>query len=330
MLPLSTVEFVPQKQLTAQDTFSYANVQVMPVGNVPIVPLALGGALGALIVNSANKAEAEQFAELHVKPVQDALGSFDLAGLTDSTLRSSLAARPSTFGSFSVAAARPSNGQRAGHMVLETGYALTPDFSALQVTIRMELYSAGQDDAKPTYRNTYVYQSPRFVLAPKTTDDIAAMVDMENTRYAALDVDGRIRKANALGQSTEAAHLRTSIVRDQNNHRLRLLSARATAWDPDASATRLAQVWAADDAQAVKAALSASGPELVHMLEIDLTTSPVADSGASTEREVFKDENRKISYRPDGSMISLALSDADLSSFRSAHQVVVPVTASPR
>jgi hypothetical protein len=59
MLPISTVEFVPQKQLTAQDTFTYTNVQVMPAANVPIVPLAFGGALGALIVNSASKAEAE-------------------------------------------------------------------------------------------------------------------------------------------------------------------------------------------------------------------------------------------------------------------------------
>lgn len=329
MLPLSTVEFVPQKQLTAQDSFTYANVQVMPAANVPIVPLALGGALGALIVNSASKAEAEQFAERHVKPVRDSLGNFDLAGLADSTLHASLAAEPSTFGAVSVAAAKPSNGQRAGHMVLETGYALTPDFSALQVTVHMELFPAGQDGAKPVYRNTYVYQSPRFVLAPKTTEDIATMVAMENTLYAALDVDGRIRKANALGQSTEAAHLRTSIVRDQNNHRLRLLSAKAAAWDPDASATRLAQVWAADDAQPVRAALAASGPELAHMMEIDLTTSP-PPSSASSEREAFKDEHRKISYRADGSMISLALSDTDLSLPGSARQVVVPITTSSR
>ncbi|WP_254425160.1 hypothetical protein [Rhodanobacter sp. B04] len=326
--PLPVVEVIGQDALAAQDTFTYASVNILPNPSVPILVGAAGGALGMAIVNAQIKAEARRFADLHVQPLRSVLAGFDAKAALGDSLQQALAQQPALFGSYSVAGTVPAGG--GPRAVIETSYAMTPDFSALQVMATVTIHAAGAD-ARPLYRNVLVYQSSRLDVPPKTAADSSRMLAEENSRYAALHVDDDIAKANAAlaNRDPEAVHLRQKIGDEQYQHKQRLRLAAMTAWDPDSRAQRLCEAWSLGHGEALKAAMRASGAEIVHMLELDLADQAPADQ-AGKPRTVFKNDTREIDYRMGGQMISLAVSDADASLKTPAPTVTVPMPSVSR
>lgn len=325
--PLPIVQVISQDKLAAEDTFTYANVSFIPNPSIPIVVGAAGGALGMAIVNAEIRAEARRFAEQHVQPLRTVLEGFDAKGVLSESLRQGLGQQPASFGSYTLAdatwAKQPGSGQRA---VLETGYAMTPDFSALQVIATVSIFVPGSKDNKPLYRNMLVYQSPRFSVPAKTAADSEHMVAQENSRYAALHIDDEIEKANAAfnKHDPEAGRMRQKVVSEQREHRLRLKQAGEATWDPDTRAQRLCETWSAGHGEALKAAMRASGIEIAHMLQLDLAGQVPADL-ADQPHIVFQDDSREIKYLEDGHMISLAVSDDDASEKRSSPRVTMPL-----
>ncbi|WP_235580132.1 hypothetical protein [Rhodanobacter sp. Soil772] len=325
--PLPIIQVINQDKLAAEDTFTYANVSFIPNPSIPIVVGAAGGALGMAIVNAEIRAEARRFAEQHVQPLRTVLEGFDAKGVLSESLRQGLGQQPALFGSYTLAdaawAEQSGSGQRA---VLETSYAMTPDFSALQVIATVSIFVPGSKDNKPLYRNMLVYQSPRFSVPAKTAADSEHMVAQENSRYAALHIDDEIEKANAAfnKHDPEAGRMRQKVVSEQREHRLRLKQAGEATWDPDTRAHRLCETWSAGHGEALKAAMRASGIEIAHMLQLDLAGQVPADL-ADQPHTVFQDDSREIKYLEDGHMISLAVSDDDASEKKSSPRVTMPL-----
>lgn len=306
------VEVIGQDNLGAQDSYTYAGVNVIPGPGVPIMAAAAGGALGMAIVNAEIRAEARRFAEHHVQPLRAALQGFDASGAVSGSLQQALAQQPGMFGRYSVTnSVTGVGGQRA---VIESNYAMTPDFSALQViakvTIRVDEAGAG----KPVYQNTLVYQSARLTAPAKTPADIERMVGAENRRYAALDIDSQIVKANAAtsAESADANRLRKKVFSEQLEHRRLLKQAEAPIWDADTRAQSLCEAWAADHGELLKSAMRASGAEIAHMLQLDLA-APAPVGGVIQPATVFSEHGRSIEYLTGGRMISRATDDADIS-----------------
>lgn len=306
VLPLTVSEAVPQKELLAQSTYTFRDVQVIPGGGVPILPAALGGALGSYIGNAIDKAAAERFANAHVQPVRSALAGYDATGGVRRSVDEAFAADHSVFAAVTPVDEIPRAVSYAPHAVAVTSYALTPDFSAVQVTLALQIFDGG---SKPTYTNRYVFQSARMTLASKTAEDIRQAVEEEEHRYAALHVNDQIVRANALGRSTEGARLRREILAEQNEHRLRMASARRSDWDADASANRFAAMWAKDGGAAVKRALDESGPVLEHLVAMDLMAPSQGGDIPAKGREIASAAGRRVLMRQDGSLISLAGKD---------------------
>lgn len=325
--PLPVVQVISQDKLAAEDTFTYANVNFIPNPSVPIVVGAAGGALAMAIINAESRAEARRFAERHVQPLRDVLEGFDAKGALSESLRQGLGQQPASFGSYTLAdAARAKQSGSGQHAVLETSYAMTPDFSALQVIATVSIFASDSKDNKPLYRNMLVYQSPRFSVPAKTAADSEHMVTQENNRYAALHVDDEIEKANAAftNHDPEAGRIRQKVVSEQNEHRLRLKQAEEATWDPDTRAQRLSETWSIGHGEALKAAMRASGIEIAHMLQLDLDGQVVADQ-ADQAHTVFQSDSREIKYLKDGHMISLAVSDNDASEKKPSPMVTVPM-----
>jgi hypothetical protein len=313
--PMPVVQRIGQDALQAQDTFTAANISVIPNASTPILVGAAGGALGMLIVDAAIKADARRFAETHVLPIRESLRGFDARGAISQSLQQALRGQPALFGHYILQDA--TSGAPTGKSpaaVVETRYAMTADFSALQVVATVTVHAAGGQDDKPIYRNVLVYQSPRLSVPPKTAADIARMVTQEDNRYAALHVDGQIEQVNAAPDARDpaSARLRQKIVDEQYRHRVLLVQARSPAWGADMLARRLGERWSDNQGEAIKVALQASGPEIVHMLQLDLADPPPADQDGQP-RTVFKDGTRTIEYLMGGRMISLASTDTDAS-----------------
>lgn len=324
--PLAVVEVIDQDSLDAQDTFTAANVNVMPGAGVPIVAAAAGGALGMAIVNAAIKAEAKHFAEEHVQPLRAALRGFDARSVLSDSLRHALTLQPARFGDFRVVSTAPAAAPR--RLLVRTTYSMTPDFSALQVISLVSIEGTGAGSGKPIYRNMLVYQSRRQVAPRKTAEDSNRMTTQENQRYLALHVDDDIAKANVdpNRRDPEAARLRTKIIREQAEHRKRLAQAASPSWDPDTRAQYLAGVWAADEGEALKAALQGSGAEIAHMLQLDLAAQTAAGQ-VEKPRTVFTSDAREIEYVDGGRMVSVAKGDGDASLKKPSPMVTVPISS---
>jgi hypothetical protein len=322
--PLSVVEVIGQDSLAAQDTFSAVNVNVLPNPSVPILAGALGGALGMAIINAEMQAEARRFAEKHLQPLRAALQGFDARATLADSLRQALAQQPSQFGSYAVAGVAPADG--GPHIVVDTSYAMTPDFSALQVIAAVSIRASDNAGDKPVYRNVLVYQSPRQDVQEKTAADSKRMLEQENTRYAALHVDEDIGRANAAlaRRDPELSRLHQKIADEQFQHRQRRSQAAASSWDADTRAQRRAEAWATRRGEALKVAMRASGGEIAHMLQLDLADA-LAAGRVEQPRTVFKNGVREIDYRLGGGMISLAMSDSDASLKKPSPMVTVPM-----
>lgn len=323
--PLSVVEVVSQDNLAAQDTFTAANVNIMPSPGVPILVGAAGGALGMALVNAGMKAEARHFAEAHVLPLRAALQGFDAKSTLASSLQLALAKQPAQFAGYTVAAVAPVSAP--SHLVVQTSYSMTPDFSALQVIANVSISGNDVRQDKPVYHNVLVYQTSRQTLPLKTTQDSERMLAQENRRYAALHVDMDIAKANAEieQRDLDTVRLRQKIDHEQIEHRAQLARAGASGWDADSRASRLAEKWAANQGVALKVAMRSSGAEIAHMLELDLADQ-VAPGGAEEPHTIFSDDTREISYLSGGHMISQAKGDGDASLKKLSPLVTVPVS----
>jgi hypothetical protein len=327
MEPMPVVEVLSQDSLAAQDTYSFASVNVIPGAGVPIMAAAAGGALGMAIVNAEIRAEARRFAEHHVQPLRVALQGFDANGAVSGSLQQALARQPGMFGNYVVAKSLTNtSGQR---VVIVSNYAMTPDFAAVQVIAKVTIGGTGADAGKPIYGNTLVYQSASLSVPAKTTADIERMVSAENHRYAALDMQGQIVKANAAttAQSPQANQLRLQVASEQLEHRRLLKQARASFWDADTRAQYLCEAWAAHQGEALKTALQASGAEIAHMLQLDLTAQVPANTSAEP-RTVSSQGGRSIEYVAGGRMMSLATGDADGSNIATG-RAPVTVTMPP-
>lgn len=327
--PLPVVEVIEQDSLAAQDTFTAANIDVVPGPGVPIVAAAAGGALGMAIVNAAVKAEARRFAEAHVQPLRVALQGFDARSALSDSLQQALAPQPAHFGNYTMTSTRPTSTPR--RLLVQTAYSMTPDFSALQVIATVSIQDAVATSDKPIYRNVLVYQSKRQVAPRKTAEDSKRLVAQENQRYSALHVDDDIAKANAEPnrRDSEAARLRTKINQEQVEHRQRLAQAALPVWDADTRAQYLADAWAANQGDALKVAMRASGAEIAHMLQLDLAAQ-VATDQIEQSRKVFSSDTREIDYVNGGRMVSLATGDGDASLKKPSPMARVPVNAAGR
>ena len=320
---LPVVQVIAQDKLAAQDTFTAANVTFLPAGNVPIMPMALGGALGMAVVNAEMRAEARRFADTHVQPLQSALQGFDASAALGDSLRHGLAAQPVHFAGVTTGETLPAvSGTR---LVLHTTYSMTPDFSALQVTADASVLPASGGDGRPLYHNVLTYQSARLVPSPKSAADRQRMIAAENSRYEALRVGDEIDQANAeiADRDPRVAHLREKIGRQQLEHKHRLASAKAPVWDADTRAQRLVEMWSIDRGSALKVAMRDSGAEIAHMLQLDLD-QPATDDKIMQPRAVFKDGSREIDYVRGGRMISLAVGDTDGGLKKPKAPVMVP------
>lgn len=324
--PLSVVDVIDQDNLAAQDTFTAANVNVMPGAGVPIMAAAAGGALGMAIVNAEIKSEAKRFAEEHVQPLRSALQGFDARSALSDSLQQALILQPARFDDFRAASTVPASVPR--RLLVKTTYSMTPDFSALQVISLVSIEGAGTDSGKPIYRNTLVYQSKRQVAPRKTAEDSKRMTAQENQRYLDLHVDDDIAKANAdlSRRDPEAAHLRTKIKQEQVEHRKRMAQAASPVWGADTRARYLAGVWATDQGAALKAAMQASGAEIAHMLQLDLAAQGAAGQ-VEKPRTVFSGDAREIEYVDGGRMLSVAKGDGDTSLKKPSPMVTVPISA---
>ncbi|KZC37231.1 hypothetical protein RHOFW510R12_26715 [Rhodanobacter sp. FW510-R12] len=327
--PLPVVDVIDQDSLAAQDTFTAANINVVPEPGVPILAAAAGGALGMVIVNAAVKAEAERFAEAHVQPLRTALQGFDARSVLSDSLQQALVLQPTHFGNYTMTSIRPTSAAR--RLLVQTAYSMTPDFSALQVIVTVSIQDAGATPDQPVYRNVLVYQSERQVAPQKTAEDSQRMVTQENQRYSALHVDDDIAKANAEPnrRDSEAARLRTKINQEQVEHRQRLAQAALPVWDADTRAQHLANAWAANQGDALKTAMRASGAEIAHMLQLDLA-GQIATDRIEQSRKVFSEGTREIDYVSGGRMVSMATGDADASLKKPSPMVMVPVNAAGR
>lgn len=320
--PLPVVEVIGQDSLAAQDTFSYASVNVIPGAGVPIMAAAAGGALGMAIVNAEIRAEARRFAEHHVQPLRVALQGFDTNDAVSGSLQQALAKQSGMFGNYAVAR---SPAAAAGHPVtIESSYAMTPDFSAVQVIAKVTIAGTGAAGGKPLYMNTLVYQSARMSAAAKTPADIERMVSAENHRYTALDIHGQIVRANAAttAESPEANQLRKLVSAEQLEHKRLLKQAQSPWWDADTHAQYLCEAWATNHGEALKAALRASGAEIAHMLQLDLVAQ-VPPGTATRPSTVYSQDGRSIEYVAGGRMISQATGDDDTAA---NHGSSTPVT----
>lgn len=322
--PLSVVEVIGQDSLAAQDTFSAVNVNVLPNPSVPILAGALGGALGMAIINSEMQAEARRFTEKHMQPLRAALQGLDAKATLGDSLRQALAKQPAQFGSYAVVGVAPTDG--GPHIVVDTSYAMTPDFSALQVIAAVLIRALDNAGDKPVYRSVLIYQSPRQDVQEKTVANGKRMLEQENTRYATLHIDADIVRANAAlaRRNPEMSRLRQKIADEQFQHRQRLSQAAASSWDADTRAQRLAEAWATRRGEALKVAMRASGAEIARLLQLDLADA-LAAGQVEQPRTVFKDEVREIDYRLGGGMISLAVSDSDASLKKPSPMVTVPM-----
>jgi len=327
--PLSVVDVIAQNNLAAQDTFSGTYINVIAGPGVPIMAAAAGGAIATIIIDATAKAAAKRFAEDHVQPLREVLQDFDARSALSDSLQQALAKQSGNFKGFTASTAVSTS---AAHgLLVQTIYSMTPDFSALQVIAKVSIHGAGGGQDKPVYQNVLVYQSPRQVVAAKSAADSKRLVAEENQRYAKLDVDHDIDKANADPErrDSEMAQLREKINHEQVEHRNRLARAAAPNWDADSRARRMAEAWAANGGEALKVALRASGPEIAHMLQLDLADQ-VASGHAKSKRTVFSSDTREIEYVSGGRMISLAPADSDASVNKSSPMVTVPMNAPTR
>lgn len=317
---LHVVSVIEQDKLDAQRNSMYLNA--VPVGAVTGAAIAGGLIAGALISAEANH-EANVFAEKYVTPLQASLTGYDSRAAIRQTLEQGVAALPvhmtdwkAVDAGVAEAELLPSKATTgSAWLVLQTHYAMTPDFSGLQVTTQASLYVAGPAPewrSNATYSNDFTYQSILLHMPEKTDAVRKQMTDEENARYAKLGIDRQIAKANATDPYDPAnAKLREKIHDEQWQHEAQLKQIASPFWNPDERATIFVKQWQSDNAASLEQSIAEGGVQTSRMLALDLNQPPpqLTNNGKRDWATVYRDDQRTIQDAPDGKVYSVANGD---------------------
>jgi hypothetical protein len=157
--------------------------------------------------------------------------------------------------------------RKSERRVLTGSSSITPDFSTVVTSLKIDVYSAAIEGAdrrwetRPVRTDRLVVASDQVRIEPKTQDDIDALVKAENERFAAGPTQDLIAKANAGDRAA-----RKKALKEQWRHDFRLKEARQTNWTPATAALKHAGIWVADDCSLLTGALRSNNAELERML----------------------------------------------------------------
>jgi hypothetical protein len=317
---LHVISVIDHDKLDAQHNTLYVNA--IPIGAV--APAAIiGGALGSALVAAEADHEARVFADEHVAPLLTTLANYDGRTALRQTLHLGLAALPVRLTDWRAVDTKtkdddllPGNAPAgSAWLIMHTRYSMTPDFSGLQVTTQANLYLRAQNPDwanTPVYKNDFTYQSALLHMPEKTDAIRKRMTDEENARYAKLDINRQIAKANASDPYDPVnAKLRGKIHDEQWQHEAKLKQIASPFWSPDERATWFVKQWQTDDAASLKRFIVEGGAQTARMLALDLGQQQpqLANDAKRDWTTVYKDAQRTIQDAPDGSVYSVADGD---------------------
>ncbi|HET7561782.1 MAG TPA: hypothetical protein VFJ87_05310 [Rhodanobacteraceae bacterium] len=317
---LHVVSVIDQDKLKAQ----YNTTYVSPVvSGAPIAAGLVGGLIAGALISAEENHEAHEFAEKHIAPLLTVLAGYDGRTAVRESLHQGLATLPVQLADWRTADTKSKDADllpasaTAGSawLILDSEYAMTPDFSGVQVVTHASLYLDGSDARwrhTPVYENELTYQSTLLQMPAKTEAVRQQMTDVENARYAKLDVDQQIAKSNA-GDPYDPVNgkLREKIHDEQWQHQAKLKQIASPYWSPDERARKFVTEWQQNGAEALKQFVTEGGTQTARMLAIDLE-QPQPDLDAKTKRDwvtVYHDAQRSIQDAPDGKVYSVANGD---------------------
>lgn len=317
---LHVVSVIDQDKLEAQYNTTFVNPTVT---GAPIVPALAGGLIAGALISAEANHEAHVFAETHIAPLLTTLAGYDGRAALRQTLHQDLTALPVRLTSWRtvdtktkdddlLSASAPAG---SAWLIMHTRYAMTPDFSGLQVTTEASLYLHGQSGGwrnTPVYKNNFTYQSTLLHMPEKTDAIRKQMADEENTRYAKLGIDQQIAKANAADPYDPTnAKLRGKIHDEQWQHEAKLKQIASPLWNPDERATKFVKQWQSDDAASLKQFIAEGGTQTARMLALDLNQQQpqLANDAKRDWATMYRDDQRTIQDAPDGSVYSVANGD---------------------
>lgn len=317
---LHVVSVIDQDQLKAQYNTTYVNPVV---GGAPIAAGLVGGLIAGAIISAQENHEAHEFAENHIAPLLTTLAGYDGRTVVRETLQQGLATLPVKLADWRTVDTKakdanliPANAAPgSAWLILDSEYAMTPDFSGLQVVTHASLYVDAPNASwrqAPVYKNLLTYQSALLHMPTKTADIRQKMTDAENARFAKLGVDQQIAAANAASPyDTANAKMRRKIQDEQWQHKAALKQIASPLWSPDERARKFVAEWQQDGAQALKQDLAEGGTQTARMLAVDLGQAQ-PDLAAKTKRDwvtVYSDAQRSMQDAPDGKVYSVANGD---------------------
>lgn len=317
---LHVVSVVAQDKLDAQHNSTYVNPVVT---GAPLAAGLVGGLIAGALISAEENHEAHEFAEKHLAPLLTTLAGYDGRAAMRDTLHQDLASLPVHLADWRTVDAEakdadllPGNATAgSAWLILRSDYAMTPDFSGVQVVTHASLYVDGADSNwrhAPAYANDLTYQSGLLTMPDKSDAVRKQMTDEEDARYAKLDIAQQIAKANeGSPYDTANAQLRQRIHDEQWQHEAALKQIASPYWSPDERANHFVAEWQQDGATAIKQSVSEGGTQTARMLAIDLEQAQ-PDLAKDTKREwvtVYHDAQRSIQDAPDGGVFSVANGD---------------------
>lgn len=317
---LHVVSLVEQDKLKAQYNTTYMGVNVV---GAPLAVGLAGGLIASALITAEQNHEAHAFAEKHIAPLLTTLNGYDGRTTLRDSLHQGLATLPVHVATWQTVDTKAKDADLlpadakpgSAWMILRSEYAMTPDFSGLQVVTHASLYvdaaTAGWRD-EPVYKNVLTYQSA-LPVAPAKTDAVRKqMTDEENARYAKLGMQALIDKANAGSPyDQENAALRQKIHDAQWQHEATLKQIAMPNWSADERARLFVQQWQKDNGDAIKGFVAEGGLQTARMLAVDLNQQQ-PDLSGKTKRDwvtVYTDAQRTIQDAPDGAVYSVANGD---------------------
>ena len=317
---LHVISVIDQDKLDGQ----YNTTSVNPiVTGGPIAAGLVGGLIAGAIITAQANHEAHKFEETHIAPLLTTLGAYDGRATLREALQQGLSVLPVHLAEWRTTDAKAKDTELlpedapagSAWLILRSDYAMTPDFAGLQVVTHSSLYVDGANGGwrnKPVYANQLIYQSPLLSMPSKTDAVRKQMTDTEDARYAKLNVEQQIARANAGNPYDPAnAKLRGQIHDEQWQHEASLKQIQSASWSPDERARRFVTEWQHNDAASLKQFIAEGGTQTARMLAIDLAQAqPNLDSKAKRDWvTVYHDAQRSIQDAPDGTVYSVANGD---------------------
>ncbi|HJU25298.1 MAG TPA: hypothetical protein VJ722_01360, partial [Rhodanobacteraceae bacterium] len=317
---LHVLSVIKQDKLDAQRNSMYLNA--VPIGAVTGAAIAGGLIAGALISAEANH-EANVFADKYVAPLRASLAGYDSRAAIRQALEQGVETIPVRVTDWKAMDTGVPNADLlpakadtgSAWLILRSRYAMTPDFSGLQVTTQASLYVAGPASewrSKPAYSNSLTYQSSLLQMPAKTDAERLQMTEAENARYAKLEIDKQIAEINGADAYDPAvARKRRKVQDEQWQHQAKLKQIASPTWSVDERAEWFVQQWQKGGAASLKQAMTEGGQQTARMVALDIMQPEPAnaDSGNTEWRTVYRDAQRSIQDAPDGEVYSVANGD---------------------